>query len=298
MKPLSEEEIAEGWIAHDGEGCPVDKTVIVDVKKRGGAECLNFAADVWGWRHVSKTADIVAYRVVNQGEALKAAVHAGVDKMEMPGSLIVISCMNIGDGLISILTNQETYEVNLFPFESRWWIREDGVRTDITGNAKIVDEIKTALIKSKLLEDLMPFELSMYRDPMMEPQPFTSDPLASTYGDDKPTTTEAFFTIDNVETGAVLQGGVVEAGESFFGAEQDKAMGDDKPAKDRQEGGSHYQMPIQPIDFIEKNGIGFSEGNIIKYIVRYKRKGGLKDLRKAQHYLEMLIERMEGEVVE
>jgi len=83
-----------------------------------------------------------------------------------------------------------------------------------------------------------------------------------------------------------------------FGCAQDKAMGDDKPAKDRQEGGDHYQMAIQPVDFIEKNGIGFTEGNIIKYIVRYKRKHGLKDLRKAQHYLEMLIERMEEEEVE
>jgi hypothetical protein len=54
---------------------------------------------------------------------------------------------------------------------------------------------------------------------------------------------------------------------------------------------THYDLPIPPIDFIEANGIGFIEGNIIKYVCRYKRKDGLKDLEKARHYLDMLIEK-------
>ena len=58
----------------------------------------------------------------------------------------------------------------------------------------------------------------------------------------------------------------------------------------RQEGGTHYQMPIQPVEFIVKNEIPYREANIIKYVVRYKDKNGLEDLKKAKHYLEMLIE--------
>jgi hypothetical protein len=61
---------------------------------------------------------------------------------------------------------------------------------------------------------------------------------------------------------------------------------------DHQEGGSHYKkMAIQPIDFIYFNDIPFIEGNIIKYILRHKKKNGLEDLKKAKHYLEILIEK-------
>ena len=58
---------------------------------------------------------------------------------------------------------------------------------------------------------------------------------------------------------------------------------------DTQVGGDHYLQKIQPWDFIRANDIGFLEGNIIKYICRYKSKGGLVDLYKAQHYLDKLI---------
>jgi len=62
-------------------------------------------------------------------------------------------------------------------------------------------------------------------------------------------------------------------------------------ALDRQIGGNHYKSyKIQPWEFIEKNGLGFTEGNIIKYICRYKQKGGKQDLEKLKHYVDMLIE--------
>ena len=62
-------------------------------------------------------------------------------------------------------------------------------------------------------------------------------------------------------------------------------------ANDKQIGGSHYRLKsIQSWDYIAANDIGYFEGNIIKYISRWKNKGGLDDLRKAQHYLEKLIE--------
>ena len=62
-------------------------------------------------------------------------------------------------------------------------------------------------------------------------------------------------------------------------------------AFDTQVGGGHYkQFAIQPTEFIHKNDIGFIAGNVIKYVVRYKFKNGIEDLKKARHYLDMLIE--------
>jgi len=52
----------------------------------------------------------------------------------------------------------------------------------------------------------------------------------------------------------------------------------------------HYDMEIQPITYIMANGLGFCEGNIVKYVSRYKEKGGIEDLKKARHYLDMLID--------
>ena len=63
-------------------------------------------------------------------------------------------------------------------------------------------------------------------------------------------------------------------------------------ATSKQVGGDHYAiMKIQPIEFILANELGFCEGNVIKYLCRYKRKNGLEDLKKARQYLDFLIER-------
>jgi len=62
-------------------------------------------------------------------------------------------------------------------------------------------------------------------------------------------------------------------------------------ALDRQEGGGHYKgLAIQPVEYVHANGIGFFEGNVIKYVTRWKDKGGIDDLKKARHYIDMLIE--------
>lgn len=62
-------------------------------------------------------------------------------------------------------------------------------------------------------------------------------------------------------------------------------------ALDVQVGGGHYKnLAIQPVEFIHANGIGFMEGNVIKYVTRWKAKNGIADLEKAKHYLELLIE--------
>jgi len=66
-------------------------------------------------------------------------------------------------------------------------------------------------------------------------------------------------------------------------------------ANDVQIGGRHYKnKKIQPWDFIIANDLGFLEGNIVKYIARWKDKGGIKDLEKARHYLDKLIEVASG----
>lgn len=64
---------------------------------------------------------------------------------------------------------------------------------------------------------------------------------------------------------------------------------------ERQVGGNHYRtMAIQPVEFILANGLGFCEGNVIKYLCR--RKGTrLTDLEKARHYLDILIAHERGQ---
>jgi len=62
-----------------------------------------------------------------------------------------------------------------------------------------------------------------------------------------------------------------------------------------QEGGSHYKdCAIQPVEYIFANNLGFAEGNVVKYVTRWKSKGGVGDLKKARHYLDLLIESIEN----
>jgi hypothetical protein len=68
-------------------------------------------------------------------------------------------------------------------------------------------------------------------------------------------------------------------------------FGYNTPAFQKQVGGDHYRdMPIQVTTFLHANSIGFLAGNVVKYVCRYERKGGLVDLEKAKHYIDMLIE--------
>lgn len=58
-----------------------------------------------------------------------------------------------------------------------------------------------------------------------------------------------------------------------------------------QVGGSHYKdLKIQPVQYIHANGIPFIEGSVIKYMTRWRDKGGVKDLEKARHFIDLLIE--------
>lgn len=65
-----------------------------------------------------------------------------------------------------------------------------------------------------------------------------------------------------------------------------------------QHGGDHYKSkPIQPWDYIVSNGLGFLEGNAVKYLSRWRDKNGVEDLKKAMHYIEKLIEIEESKAI-
>lgn len=81
-----------------------------------------------------------------------------------------------------------------------------------------------------------------------------------------------------------------------------KTVGDlykDPGASNYQVGGDHYQKTIQPWDAMEAwmnhdEFCGYLRGNVIKYVARYREKGGVEDLKKAKHYLVKLIEQEEA----
>jgi len=102
----------------------------------------------------------------------------------------------------------------------------------------------------------------------------------------------------------VRQVGLFDTYEDAIGAYYEKAPGtlQRKPldcatpsnALAKQEGGKHYkELTIQPVEYIHRNKLGFCEGSVIKYITRWRAKGGVEDLRKARHFIDLLIE-MEG----
>lgn len=70
-----------------------------------------------------------------------------------------------------------------------------------------------------------------------------------------------------------------------------KPMPEVPKATAQQVGGTHYKdLAIQPVEYIHANKIGYFEGNVIKYVTRWKDKNGIADLEKAKHYIDLLIE--------
>lgn len=58
-----------------------------------------------------------------------------------------------------------------------------------------------------------------------------------------------------------------------------------------QYGGGHYkQFKFETWDVILDWKLGYLDGNAVKYLSRWRHKGGVEDLRKAKHYIEKLIE--------
>ncbi len=87
----------------------------------------------------------------------------------------------------------------------------------------------------------------------------------------------------------VITNGGMSANPEFLN--ECRKMETEEAASDRQVGGSHYKnYAIEPSFYILKNNIGWLEGNAIKYLTRWKDKGGREDLLKAKHYVELLLE--------
>ena len=62
-------------------------------------------------------------------------------------------------------------------------------------------------------------------------------------------------------------------------------------ALDIQVGGGHYKkLSIQPVEYTVKNNLSYLQGNVIKYVTRYKDKNGKEDVIKAKHYLDLILE--------
>lgn len=65
-------------------------------------------------------------------------------------------------------------------------------------------------------------------------------------------------------------------------------------ANDRQVGGDHYRSPMQHWDFVWANNLDYFQGQITRYVTRWRNKDGLEDLYKAKHFLEKYIELVEA----
>ena len=62
-------------------------------------------------------------------------------------------------------------------------------------------------------------------------------------------------------------------------------------ASEKQVGGDHYKdLKIQPAEFCYINNIPYLEATAIKYLCRWRKKGGIQDLDKAIHFIELLKE--------
>ena len=93
----------------------------------------------------------------------------------------------------------------------------------------------------------------------------------------------------------------IDNGDFFWGEyeideiEEDYIVTDECKATDKQVGGSHYKdKKLQPWDIIDELNLNFYEGNALKYLIRYKDKNGVEDLKKAIHYIEKLIEDLQS----
>ena len=68
-------------------------------------------------------------------------------------------------------------------------------------------------------------------------------------------------------------------------------MSEHQNALDVQVGGGHYKdMPIQPLEFCQKNKLPFCESNVVKYVCRHRAKGGKQDILKAIHNLQVILQ--------
>ena len=58
---------------------------------------------------------------------------------------------------------------------------------------------------------------------------------------------------------------------------------------------THYNKGIEMWDYSYSHNLDFFEGNVVKYVTRWRQKNGLEDLYKAKQYLDKLIELEENQ---
>lgn len=113
-------------------------------------------------------------------------------------------------------------------------------------------------------------------------EPLTGAPPAPPNQEPKPLNTDGLS--------ARLDGGLVGVAGGGVGVR----LAGKASALDVQVGGDHYKkLKIQPVEYNMANDIPFVEGNVIKYVTRWRDKQGIKDLKKARHFLDILIEEEE-----
>lgn len=103
-------------------------------------------------------------------------------------------------------------------------------------------------------------------------------------------TEEGFYFWSDISNGVIPPGLGEKIYNSYIGEEKEE---DFKSQLTHQIGGSHYSSGvgvIQPVEFLYSNNVPFLEANVVKYAVRHKDKNGLEDLKKAVHYLQILME--------
>lgn len=72
---------------------------------------------------------------------------------------------------------------------------------------------------------------------------------------------------------------------------QEEVPQENTTALTKQEGGDHYKtLKIQPVEYIVANNLTFLQGNVVKYITRYKQKNGVEDIKKVIHYCELILQ--------
>jgi Protein of unknwon function (DUF3310). len=80
-------------------------------------------------------------------------------------------------------------------------------------------------------------------------------------------------------------------GHTELSAPEPQKEAPEKSPLDTQVGGDHYRSKgIQPVEYAHANKLGFFEGSVVKYVTRWRDKGGIADLEKARHFLAILIE--------
>ncbi len=100
---------------------------------------------------------------------------------------------------------------------------------------------------------------------------------------------------DSGDTAGPAAGHAQQPAPPRAGSEDIKAGESLLRANDRQEGGTHYkQFRYETWDVIVDWNLGYLDGNAVKYLSRWRLKGGIQDLKKARHYIDKLIETEEA----